>query len=66
MPTPIESIMLARAVIELVADVGSAAADAYVRHKEERGEPITAGEISAMISNHKSTREILAEMGIDI
>jgi hypothetical protein len=65
MPISPESILLARAIIDLVADVGHAAADAYVRHKEQRDEPITADEINSMINDHKSTREILAAMGID-
>jgi len=66
MPITPESILLARAIIDLVADVGHAVADAYVRHKEERDEPITASEINDMITDHKSTRDILAGMGIDI
>lgn len=60
------SVELSLAIISLVGDVGVAAAEAYVRRKEQRGEPVTADEITAMITDHKPTGQILAEMGIDV
>ena len=64
MPITVDTILLARAVLDLVADAGHAAAAAYIRHQEQGDKPVTVEEIDAMISNHKPTREILAEMGI--